>query len=140
MLTIDTNYFDPRVRDRSDLIFFNQEEFDIVLKSMNTDNPADIVKDDGRIVIVTRGKQGSDIYYTEKGILVTDHVNALFADKIVDHTGAGDCYKSGIFAAYLKGKGLVDAGKVGAMAGKLCVSQKGGFLSEESLLQIKNEI
>jgi sugar/nucleoside kinase (ribokinase family) len=140
MLTIDTSYFDPIVRDKSGLVFFNQEEFDIVLKSLNTNNPADVVKDDGRVVVVTRGKQGSDIYYTEKGILKTDHVDAFLSDEVIDHTGAGDCYKSGFFAAYLKGKGLVDACKVGAMAGKLCVSQKGGFLSDESLLQIKNEI
>ncbi len=98
------------------------------------------MKSDGRTVVVTRGKQGSDIYYTEKGILKTNHINAILTDEIVDHTGAGDCYKSGFFATYFKNKGVVRACEVGALAGKFCVSEKGGLLSNNSILQIKKEI
>jgi len=139
MLMVDTAYFDPAVRDRSDFVFFNQEEFEVVLNSLNTSNPSEIVKDSGRVVVVTRDEQGSDIYYLEDGVLKIDHIDALLADKIVDHTGAGDCYKSGFFATYLRGKNISEACKIGAVAGCLCVSQKGGFLSDESILQVKKK-
>ncbi len=139
MLTVEPNYFDPLIGDRSALIFFNQEEFDIVMNKFGYSRIEDLVKKEGTTLIVTNGKNGSDIYRLNNGTLNINHIDAKLVDNVVDNTGAGDAYKSGFFSKYLQGSTLVKSCEYGSLVASLSVQQKGGILSNELIHKIKDD-
>jgi len=138
MLTVDSNYFDPDIRDRSVLTFLNQEEFNIVMNKFGYSKIEDLVKNEKNTLIVTKGKNGSDIYSLNKGVLYIDHIDAILVDNIIDNTGAGDAYKAGFFSKYLQGSTLIESCEYGALIASLSVQQKGGILSNKLIHKIKN--
>ena len=48
------------------------------------------------------------------------------ATKIIDTTGAGDCFNAGFIAGLVKGLGDVDAAKLGGLTAAACVRNVGG--------------
>lgn len=90
-------------------------------------------------MIVTNGKNGSDIYRLNNGTLNINHIDAKLVDNVVDNTGAGDAYKSGFFSKYLQGSTLVKSCEYGSLVASLSVQQKGGILSNELIHKIKDD-
>jgi adenosine kinase len=73
------------------------------------------------IVVTTLGKDGSRID-TRQG---AHEIPAAAPVKLVDPTGAGDAYRSGLIAGLLRGLSVDQAGRVGALAATYCVEQTG---------------
>lgn len=77
-------------------------------------------------VLVKRGKQGS--------LMVTDDGSvheqpAIKAAKVVDTTGAGDCYTGAFAIATLRGKSTAEAMLYAAQASSICVQRLGAMSS-----------
>ena len=140
MVTVNKDYFSPRVLGRSELLFLNQEEQATVMETQGYKSVVELFGEQTKTVILTRGKDGADIISMFDDKTHTYHVNAAPAKTIVDCTGAGDSFKAGFLSAYLQGMNINQAAEVGCLAGALAVSQKGGVLTDDSILLIRKSI
>ncbi len=83
---------------QSDLFFCNKNEGDIASKYLRLDEIEDILKYVD-MMIVTNGDKGSTLY-TQDGI---EDIPPFQPKKVVDPTGAGDCYRAGFYAGLYQG-------------------------------------
>ncbi len=74
------------------------------------------------LLYVTNGAKGSSLFY--KGVELK--IPVVKADKVVDVTGAGDAYTSGLISALLQGYNPVLSGWIGAANASYVVEQFGG--------------
>jgi sugar/nucleoside kinase (ribokinase family) len=105
-----------------DILFANENEILTLFETNDFELALSKAKDYCKIVIVTRGKDGSDIVSSAERI----HVPAA-ADpaSIVDTTGAGDLYASGFLFGLIKGMDLKQCGELGSMAAAEIISHIG---------------
>lgn len=140
MLIEDPGYLDPFVLTRSRILFLNQEEYDVALQITGFNGPKDFIINSDRVMVVTKGSEGSNIYQMRHEILATVHVDPFpLRGGIVDSTGAGDCYKAGFLTSYVKGRSLQECGRIGSEMGSLGVSQNGGILRDECIGAIRSK-
>ena len=88
---------------------------------------ADIAKTVGAVV-VTRGAEGSTVH-TREG--KTD-VAALPAERVVDPTGCGDAFRSGLLYGLARGWPLAKCAQLGAVMGSIKIGYRGGQNHEPS--------
>lgn len=137
-LLSDSGYLDRAVIDRSKFIFFNEEEYQAALAASGFRSQRDFLAESKRVMVITMGEKGSDVYLDSGGDLQRVHVDAIRAeDKVKDTTGAGDCYKAGFLAGYLRGKPLRECALIGSYMGAACAIQDGGILPPEVIYRIK---
>ena len=74
------------------------------------------------LLYVTNGSHGSALYRRGR----ETSIPAVAADHVVDFTGAGDSYTSGLLSALLSGHDPVEAGWIGAANASFVVEQFGG--------------
>ena len=82
---------------------------------------ADIAKTVGAVV-VTRGAEGSTVH-TREG--KTD-IAALPAERVVDPTGCGDAFRSGLLYGLARGWPLAKCAQLGAVMGSIKIGYRGG--------------
>lgn len=75
---------------------------------------------DERIVVVTKGKEGSTIYSKEEILTIP-----AFDVKAVDTTGAGDTYTAGMLYGLCKGMSIKKAGIFATACSAICVQEVG---------------
>jgi len=75
-----------------------------------------------RALIVTRGAQGSHIY--ADGTLI--EVPCVEADAVIDPTGCGDAYRSGLLYGMSKDWGWLECGRLAAVMGAIKIASRGG--------------
>lgn len=75
------------------------------------------------MLIETRGAEGA-FYYLQDGS--EWHVGVAPNSKMVDPTGAGDSFRSGLIYGYLNGNSWVESGRYGAAIASACISSLGG--------------
>ena len=97
------------VIEQANLIFCNENELKHIEK---------LAKPKDKEVIVTLGKRGSIIY--SRNIKIPS-----IPAKIRDPTGAGDAYKAGFWASFLKGYDMEECCKVGATVAAFIVEKIG---------------
>lgn len=132
------HYFNPNLVEKSSLIFFNEEEYHAALHISNTQNERDLIGSSNTTLVVTKGEHGSDIYWNVEGGFTKIHIDAIKGENdVIDPTGAGDCYKAGFLAGYLKGLPYERCGMIGSYLGSACVEQRGGILPLDTLLTAK---
>ncbi len=73
------------------------------------------------VVVVTRGKEGANIYTSDAEYFIP----AVPERQVVDPTGVGDAFRGGFLAAYSQGLDWELCGKVGALAAVYCLEQQG---------------
>ncbi|WP_077213025.1 PfkB family carbohydrate kinase [Bacillus dakarensis] len=61
-------------------------------------------------VVITKGADGVMIGNKEEGVF---HIPAIKSDQIIDVTGAGDAFSSGVIFSWLEGNALKEIGKAG---------------------------
>ncbi|OHA15353.1 MAG: hypothetical protein A3G52_00080 [Candidatus Taylorbacteria bacterium RIFCSPLOWO2_12_FULL_43_20] len=71
----------------------------------------------GKTVIETRGESGS-VIHEKNGI---EKIPADKPKKVVDTTGAGDAYRSGLLFGLSRGLGLVESAKIGSKVAAKCI-------------------
>ena len=86
-----------------------------------------------KVVVLKRGSKGC--YALPRGGSPVEL--PAFKVKVVDATGAGDCFDGGFLAGILRGFDLRDALRLGNAAGALNVSGPGGFGKLESFAQAR---
>ena len=77
-------------------------------------------------ILVTMGKDGAFVL-TEKGDVVRG--GSTKVDKVVDTTGAGDCFRAAFTVALVAGRPIEDALTFAAHSAGLCIQQKGAMPS-----------
>jgi len=73
-------------------------------------------------LIVTRGSEGSHIYTS--GQLL--EIPCVEADRVVDPTGCGDAYRSGLLYGIANGWGWEQTGRLAAVMGAIKIAHRGG--------------
>jgi sugar/nucleoside kinase (ribokinase family) len=90
--------------------------------------------DDLKIIVLKKGKDGSDIYTRDKYIAIKP-----FNITEKDPTGAGDCFDAGFLCGLLEKKSLYDCGMIASAVGALNASAFGpmeGKISPKSVKEL----
>lgn len=113
--------FQQLVEHHIDILFANELELLSLYESKSFDDAIAAVKGKCEIAAVTRSEKGSVIIAGGKTVAVkAEHVN-----KVVDTTGAGDLYASGVLYGLTRGYELSMCGKIGSIAAAEVISHYG---------------
>ncbi len=105
--------------ERCDLLIVNEYEWDMIANKTGF-SQTDIVEA-GRVLIVTRGGEGADIYEGDE----THHIPAFPVQKVLDPTGVGDAFRAGLIKGMACGFGWPLSGRIGALAAAYVLEQHG---------------
>ena len=105
--------------ERCDLLIVNEYEWDMIANKTGLSH-ADVVGT-GRVLIVTRGENGADIYAEGE----THHIPAFPVEKVVDPTGVGDAFRAGLLKGMAWGFDWPLSGRIGALAAAYVLEQHG---------------
>ncbi len=108
-------------------------DYEIALLLKNSGLTQDKVLKNGRILISTGGAKGSLIMNRREKILIP----IAKAKKALDPTGAGDAYRAGFLAGFIKGLPLAVCGRMGALAAAYTVEKFGTQTHHFTLAQFK---
>lgn len=140
-LNRDPNFLNIKTVEKSLLLFFNQEEYSVAQKSFGdlTKNKSHYPK--LQALIITLGESGSQVVMwadsNESQVLSVPAFKTTRPD--IDFTGAGDNYKAGFLAAFIKGRNLYECARIGTEMAFACVNQIGGVLPESEVRNIKSK-
>src|SRR5258706_1529495 len=100
-------------------LFCNDYEFGLISKK--TSWSLDQILDHVKVLVITRGKDGADLYVGGDSV----HIPTDPEDEILDPTGVGDAFRGGFLAGYSHGLDWKLCGEIGALAAVYCLEQKG---------------
>jgi adenosine kinase len=100
-------------------LFCNDYEFGLI--SRKTGWSLDQVLQHVRILVITRGKDGADLYAGEESV----HIPTVPEDEVVDPTGVGDAFRGGFLAGYARDFDWKLCGEIGSLAAVYCLEQRG---------------
>lgn len=100
-------------------LFVNDYEFGLISKKTGLD--LDGMLDQVDNIVVTRGKDGADVYADGQEF----HIPTVPEQKIVDPTGVGDAFRGGFLAAYSRDWDWELCGQVGSLAAVYVLEQSG---------------
>ena len=100
-------------------LFVNDYEFDLISKK--TGLTLEGVLEKVKVIVITRGKDGADIYTDGQEI----HIPAVPPKEIIDPTGVGDAFRGGFLAGYLHGYDWELCGKIGSLSSAYVLEQNG---------------
>jgi len=100
-------------------LFCNDYEFGLISKK--TGWSLDQILDHVKVLVITRGKDGADLYMGGDSV----HIPTVPEDQIVDPTGVGDAFRGGFLAGYSHGFEWKLCGEIGSLAAVYCLEQKG---------------
>ena len=100
-------------------LFCNDYEFGLISKK--TGWSLDQMFDHVKVLVITRGKDGADLYAGGDAV----HIPTVPEDKIVDPTGVGDAFRGGFLAGYSHGFDWKLCGEIGSLAAVYCLEQNG---------------
>ena len=103
----------------SEIMISNDYELEMINQS--TGLPLENLLQKTRTVITTLGEEGSVIRTTEKEIKIP----AVKASRVVDPTGAGDAYRSGLLKGLVTGLDLTAAAQMGSTSASFAVEHRG---------------
>jgi len=100
-------------------LFCNDYEFGLISKK--TGWSLDQMLDHVKVLVITRGKNGADLY--ENGEAV--HIPTVPEDMIIDPTGVGDAFRGGFLTGYSRGFDWKLCGEIGSLSAVYCLEQRG---------------
>ncbi|MDT7953270.1 MAG: adenosine kinase [Acetobacteraceae bacterium] len=112
--------FRTLLRDHVDILFANETEICSLYQENEFEDAATRARDDVALAALTRGADGSVILRGGERLDI-----AAAPASLVDTTGAGDAYAAGFLTAYVAGRGLEAAGRLGSLAAAAVISQFG---------------
>lgn len=114
-------------------IFINNDyEYEMIKKRLSFSD-SDFLKHI-EILIITKGQQGSIIKTKDKTITI----KTATPKEILDPTGAGDAYRSGFVAGYVRGFDLKVCGQMGSVAAAYSIEQYGTQNHSFTISEFKN--
>ena len=108
-----------RDMEGAQFLFCNDYEFGLI--SRKTGWSLDQILDHVKVLVITRGKDGADLYMGGDSV----HIPTVPEDEIVDPTGVGDAFRGGFLAGYSRGFDWKLCGEIGSLAAVYCLEQKG---------------
>lgn len=109
-----------------DLFMCNLQEAEIITGISDPAGAASVFHEKGaRSVIIKMGAEGCWLAMPERSM----HIPGILAEQVVDTTGAGDAFASGVVSALRQGKDLEEACRFGAKQGAITT----GFLGAVQL-------
>ena len=100
-------------------LFVNEYEYELLQKHTGM-SPADILAA-VKVMVVTRGAEGSDIYADGR----VYRVPVVAPTAILDPTGVGDAFRGGFLRGWQLGLDWETCGQMGALAATYCLEQQG---------------
>jgi adenosine kinase len=100
-------------------LFCNDYEFGLISKK--TGWSLDQILDHVRVLLITRGKNGADLYTANDAV----HIPTVPEDEIIDPTGVGDAFRGGFLTGYSRGFDWKLCGEIGSLAAVYCLEQRG---------------
>jgi adenosine kinase len=100
-------------------LFCNDYEFGLISKK--TGWSLDQTLDHVKTLVITRGKDGADLYSGSDAV----HIPTVPEDEIVDPTGVGDAFRGGFLVGYSRGFNWKLCGEIGSLAAVYCLEQRG---------------
>lgn len=100
-------------------LFVNDYEFCMISKK--TGLTLNDILEFVSVVVVTRGKDGANVYTKDNEIFIS----AVPERSVVDPTGVGDAFRGGFLAGYAEGLDWECCGQLGSLAAVYCLEQKG---------------
>lgn len=116
-------------------LFCNDYEFGLISKK--TGWSLDQMLDHVKILVITRGKDGADLYAGGDAV----HIPTVPEDEIVDPTGVGDAFRGGFLAGYSRGFDWKMCGEIGSLAAVYVLEQNGtqnhGYTRDEFITRFR---
>lgn len=117
----------PRLSDKqiidgisgAEILIGNDYEMGVIMKRLGL-NIKELAKK-AKIVVTTLGKDGSEVISGSESFKIP----AAKVKKVLDPTGAGDAYRAGFLAGYLKGLKLPICARMGSIAASFAIEQYG---------------
>ncbi|HMK54842.1 MAG TPA: carbohydrate kinase family protein [Methanobacteriaceae archaeon] len=106
---------------RAHLLFLNQKEA-TVLTGVGPEEAADLLLEMVPVVIVTKGKEGADVYTDDRTI-----TSSAKKTEVLDSTGAGDTFAAGFLERYLQNKDFKECLDQAHQVASRQVERWGGF-------------
>ncbi|MBT3362194.1 MAG: carbohydrate kinase family protein [Chloroflexi bacterium] len=103
----------------AEILITNDYELDLVMKM--TELSVDDLLKKVKIVISTRGEEGSRIYSDGNQV----EVNSIKAKQVNDPTGAGDAYRAGLIKGLIEGKDIEQCAIMGSACASFAVENYG---------------
>lgn len=114
IVRLDAEALQEGIQD-CEALFANDYEMGMIEQKTGLNHEA--ITDEGKLVVVTRGEHGSDIYHMGEHV----HVPAVNPEQIEDPTGVGDAYRGGFLKGFMHGLSLERCGQMGALAATYCL-------------------
>lgn len=108
-----------RDMEGAQFLFCNDYEFGLISKKTNWS--LDQILDHVKVLVITRGKDGADLYSGQDSV----HIPTVPEDEVVDPTGVGDAFRGGFLAGYSRGFDWKLCGEIGSLAAVYCLEQRG---------------
>lgn len=108
-----------RDMEGAQFLFCNDYEFGLISKK--TGWSLDQILDHVKVLVITRGKDGADLYAGPESV----HIPTVPEDEVVDPTGVGDAFRGGFLAGYAHGYDWKLCGEIGSLAAVYCLEQRG---------------
>ena len=112
---------DEIARDMSGAHFLFVNDYEFGLISKKTDLDLEGMLEKVKIIVITRGKDGADIYADGK----ETHIPVVPPEEIIDPTGVGDAFRGGFLAGYSHGYDWELCGKIGSLSAAYVLEQNG---------------
>lgn len=109
------------IGDRVDLLFGNIDEVVSLLGTDDDDKIVAAMREMTQYAFITKGRHGSMVVTADEVLTVP----AVQIDKVVDTTGAGDLYSSGVLVGMASGFDLATAGWMGSCAASEVITHVG---------------
>jgi adenosine kinase len=100
-------------------LFCNDYEFGLISKKTGWDLKH--MLQHVKVVVVTRGKDGANLYTDGQDIFIP----TVPEREIVDPTGVGDAFRGGFLTGYSLGFDWKLCGEIGSLAAVYCLEQRG---------------
>ncbi len=100
-------------------LFCNDYEFGLISKK--TGWSLDQILDHVKVLVITRGKDGADLYSDGDSV----HIPTVPEDEVVDPTGVGDAFRGGFLTGYSHGFDWKLCGEIGSLSAVYCLEQRG---------------
>ena len=122
----------PRFLAATEILFLSRGEADELMRALSAASPADILAHGPRLVVVTRGGEGS-AWYSAAG---RQDMPAVKPAAFVDSTGAGDSFVAGALKGLVAGQSHETAARIGANVASFVIEKWGCQSNLPSLAQV----
>ncbi len=104
----------------TDILFANEAEVASLYEANDFETAMARARADVTVAALTRSEQGSVILHGNETVTI-----AAEPARVIDSTGAGDCYAAGFLAGFTRGETLAECGRLATRAATLAIEQFG---------------